>query len=72
MEKGKRIQKNGRLIRKRTIDGYIALQKNLQHFSIEKGIVLRIRDHDRLNTTRAKMIERNYWGRFYLAFTEFL
>jgi len=72
MVSGKRLQKNGRSMRKRSIDTYLALQKNLQQYSIEKNKVLRIRDIDRLNTTRARIIERNYWERFYFGFTEFL
>jgi hypothetical protein len=72
MQSGKRVQKNGRLIRKTTIKNYLALKKNLTDYSNEKGIVLRIRDYERLGTTRARIRERNYWRRFYFSFTEFL
>lgn len=72
MQSGKRVQKDGRIIRKTTIKNYLALKKNLTDFSNEKGIVIRIRDYEQLGTARARIIERNYWRRFYFSFTEYL
>lgn len=48
MKKGKRVQKNGRVIRKTTIRNYIALQKNLEGFEKAKGKVLRIKDDEQV------------------------
>ena len=72
MKSGRRLQKNGRLIRKSTIKNYIALQKYLELYEKEKDTVLRIKDLDYLRTTRVGIAERNYWKRFYFSFTEYL
>lgn len=48
MKKGKRVQKNGRVIRKTTIRNYIALQKNLEGFEKAKGKTLRIKDDEQV------------------------
>lgn len=72
MKKGKRVQKNGRVIRKTTIKNYVALQKNLEGFEKAKGRVLRFKDDDLIRTTREKKAERNYWKKFYFSFTEYL
>lgn len=72
MESGKRLQKNGCLIRKTTIKNYLALQKNLTDFAKEKGIILRIKDDERMKSIRSRIAERNYWKRFYFSFTEYL
>lgn len=72
MKSGKRVQKDGRIIRQTTIENYLALQKRLIAYEKEKGIVLRIRDYEDLRTIRARKIERNYWKRFYFSFTEYM
>ncbi|MBA3971641.1 MAG: hypothetical protein H0X46_05760, partial [Bacteroidetes bacterium] len=72
MIKGERLQKNGHLIRKTTIRNYEGLQKNLEEYSLLKSKVIRMKDYESLNTTRARISEKNYWKRFYLSFTEFL
>ena len=46
MISGKRVQKDGRIIRQTTIENYLALQKRLIAYEKEKGIVLRIRDYE--------------------------
>jgi len=71
MEKGRRLQKNGKRIRWSSIDNYLFLLKHLQDYSSQKQIRLRIRDWDELNA-RAKKTEINYWKNFYHAFTEYL
>ncbi len=68
----KRLQKNGRIIRGQTIRNYLALQTNLIEYSTLTGKVLRLKDYEDLRTTRARIIERNYWERFYFGFTSFL
>lgn len=68
---GRRLQKNGFLVRPSTIDNYLILQKHLQRYSEQNALVLRVRDYDSL-TTRERKTEKNYWKKFYLGFTDYL
>ncbi len=71
LQKGNHLQKNGKVIRNASIKNYLNLQNHLQTYSQTRGLVLRICDHDKLNT-REQRSEKNYWKRFYLTFTDYL
>ncbi|MCK6650353.1 MAG: hypothetical protein L6Q66_11920 [Bacteroidia bacterium] len=72
MEKGSHKQKNGRNLRKTSINGYQALLKNMMDYEEYKQQTLRIKDYDALKSVRAKQAEGKYWRKFYFEFTEYL
>lgn len=72
MEKGKRLQNHGKIIRENTIVNYRHLLQHLEMFSRDSGKTLRIKDHDHLNTTRELRSEKRHWKNFYFEFTDYL
>ncbi|AXT21186.1 hypothetical protein D7030_08415 [Flavobacteriaceae bacterium AU392] len=70
-ETGKRLKKNGELIKKASIQNYKYVLHNLINFSQATGFELRICDASKLNTREHKS-EKNYWKKFYKQFTAFL
>jgi len=68
---GKRLQKDGKRVRKSTIRGYETLRKTLIKFSSEKKVELRIKSQNKLGIRELKN-EKKYWKEFYIKFTNFL
>lgn len=71
MISGKKLQSNGNRYRPGTIDNYQFVRNNLAEFSLKKQFELRIRPIKSLGT-RDLIVEKNYWGRFYRKFSEFM
>lgn len=70
-ENGKRLQKNGKKIRKTSIKGYKTLKNALQRFCDEKHFELRIKNYSIL-TMKEKKAEKKYWKNFYISFTNYM
>ena len=68
---GRRLQRNGKRLRKETIQNYRYLQRLLIDFSVRKEFPLRIRNAVKLSKKEYAM-ERKYWKRFYREFTGYL
>lgn len=68
---GRRLQVNGRMISKGTINNYLNTGRLLRKFCLEKEFSLRIREIKRMNR-KLLVGERNYWRRFYRKFTTYL
>lgn len=70
-ETGKRLQKNGKMVAKSTIENYKALLYNLIKFqeASQQEIIINI---DFRNTKRNFTKEKNYYSRLYKQFTDFL
>lgn len=68
---GKRLQKNGKQLRKSTTENYRYLRKLLFQFCYEKNFELRIRNASKLSK-RDFETEKKYWKKFYKSFTDFL
>ena len=43
---GKRVQDDGKRVKKSTVKNYLDLQRNLENFEKKKGVQLRVRDID--------------------------
>lgn len=71
MISGKKLQSNGNRYRPGTIDNYQFVRNNLAEFSLKKQFELRIRPIKSLGS-RDLIVEKNYWGRFYRKFSEFM
>lgn len=69
--KGKRVKADGSRIKGQTIDNYGYVLKLLTEFEMTKDFYLRIKPATRL-TKRQLQTEKNYWKKFYRAFTDFL
>lgn len=70
-ESGKRLKRNGELIRCETIKNYKFVLRNLITFKEKSDFQLRICDASKL-TKREILTEKNYWKKFYKKFTDFL
>lgn len=70
-ERGRRVQPNGKRISPRSVKNYGYALKLLKTFAGEKGFTLRIKP-ERSLTKREMEREKNYWKKFYKAFTDFL
>lgn len=70
-ESGKRLKRNGELIRCETIKNYKFVLRNLITFKEKCDFQLRICDASKL-TKREILTEKNYWKKFYKKFTDFL
>ena len=68
---GKRLKKNGERVKEGTIKNYEAVFKNFLSFGIDKNFDLRICNANKL-TQREFQSEKNYWKKFYQAFTKYL
>lgn len=69
--KGQRLQKNGKRLRKTSVDTYLPLRKLLLDFSFAKDFPLRFRQVAKLKK-RELVAEKKYWKEFYSEFTDFL
>src|SRR5436190_5866539 len=70
-ENGKRIKKNGKKIKKETVENYKYVKANLTGFIVEWDIKFRLKPFDKLDK-REKITERNYWNKFHRQFTDYL
>jgi integrase len=70
-KKGKHLQRNGKKIKKGSIENYVFLEKLLSDFSIQKNFDLRLKV---INAAKKKEFdaEQKYWKKFYTDFTSFL
>lgn len=68
---GKRLQPNGKPVKKGTVDSYHYTFLLLRSFCNDKSFDLRIKPVRRLGN-RELNSERNYWKRFYKKFTKYL
>lgn len=68
---GKRLQKNGKRIRKSTLKVYEMMEHYLQKYCRKKNITLRIIPGTRLGNREFKR-EKKYWKDFYDDFTSYL
>lgn len=69
--KGKRLKPDGSRIKPQTVDNYNYVLRYLQEYELEYDTILRIRIINSQNK-RAFIVERNYWKKFYLQFTNFM
>lgn len=69
--KGKRLKIDGGKIKPQTIDNYVYVLRYLKEYEIKQSTVLRIKIIKDENK-REFIVERNYWKKFYLQFTQFL
>lgn len=69
--KGKRLKADGGKIKPQTIDNYVYILQYIKEYEEKYDTVLRIKVINSSNK-RAFMLERNYWKKFYLQFTQFL
>lgn len=70
-ETGKRLKKNGTRINTNSIQNYKSVRLNLERFIDKEQFDWRISDASKLNK-RELASEKNYWKKFYFAFTEYL
>jgi integrase len=70
-ENGKRLKKDGRRIKKETIDNYRYVYANILGFIQATQFVFRIKPYDQLNK-KEKLSEKSYWNKFYRQFTDYL
>ena len=70
-ETGKRLKKNGTRITADSIQNYKSVLLNLERFIAKEQFDWRICDVSKL-TKREFATEKNYWKKFYYAFTEYL
>jgi len=68
---GKRLQKNGKRIRKSSITNYNFLRLLLTDFSVKKSFPLRIKSLNKLKM-RELNAEKKYWQLFYKKFTDYM
>jgi integrase len=68
---GKRLKKNGTLIRKETAENYIYTLRLLHKFSTEKKFELVIPELKSVNKRDFSRV-KSYWKNFYLQFTDYL
>src|SRR4051794_38607304 len=69
--KGKRLKADGTKIKRQTVRNYEYIERYLKEYELKQDLILRIRV---FNTQDKKIftVERNYWKKFYLSFTQFL
>ena len=70
-QRGKRLKKDGKKISDGTIKNYRNLQKLLLEFEQKMREPIRVVAFDRL-THKERIVEKNYWKRFYQRFSEFM
>lgn len=68
---GKRLQPNGKRIVKGTIDNYTVTKRLLKQFCEKKQFTLRLIP-ERMLTRRERVVEKNYWKKFYRSYTDYL
>jgi integrase len=68
---GKRLKKDGKKIKPQTIENYNAVLLLIQEFEEHASCKLRIRTVGSKNK-RFLIVERNYWKKFYITFTDFM
>jgi integrase len=69
--RGKRLQPNGKRLSVGTVENYRYTKKLIEQFCTCKQFVLRILPGQKL-TKREREVEKNYWKKFYLRFTDYL
>ena len=69
--RGRRLQRNGKRIRKDSLENYENLRRLLSEFCSKKGFNLRIKLMKGYNK-RDHEVERQYWKKFHLRFSGFL
>jgi hypothetical protein len=69
--KGKRLQKNGKKLRKGSVKKYFYTRRLLVDFSTRRNFELRLRQVNKINK-REMVSEKNYWKKFYRKFTDYL
>jgi integrase len=70
-KKGKRLKKNGALIKKDTVDNYTYTLRLLHKFSEEKNFVLQLPEMHSINK-RDFNSTKKFWKKFYTQFTDYL
>jgi site-specific recombinase XerD len=71
IKKGKHLQKNGKRIKKNSINNYINLERLLTRFSYKFSYHLRIKIKSNLTKSQFEN-EKKYWNKFYTDFTGYL
>ena len=69
--RGKRLKKDGRKIKRQTIQNYEAVLNLVTEFEETAKIRIRIKSVTG-NNKKEMLLERKYWKQFYLRFTDFL